>query len=159
MNQIFNKLNYKGSKHIHILNAPESFHSALEEMQGMTSLVTKLSGGGKVSFFMAFVSTQKDVDTLAEKVVPMLADDGLLWFAYPKKTSKKYTCEFNRDTGWSVLGKQGFEPVRMVAIDEDWSALRFRRAEDIKSMTRSSAISETGRKKIAARKKTSSGKK
>ncbi len=66
---------------------------------------------------------------------------------YPKGTSKKYTCEFNRDNGWQRLGEHGFEPVRMVAIDEDWSALRFRRAEHIKTMTRSSAISEAGQQK------------
>ena len=36
----------------------------------------------------------------------------------------------------AVDGAAGFEPVRMVAIDEDWSALRFRRAEFIKTMTR-----------------------
>ena len=59
----------------------------------------------------------------------------MVWFAYPKGSSKKYKCEFNRDTGWSAVGKQGFEPVRMVASDEDWSALRFRRVEFIKKMT------------------------
>ena len=34
------------------------------------------------------------------------------------------------------MGKAGFEPVRMVAIDEDWSAVRFRRVEFIKTMNR-----------------------
>ena len=38
----------------------------------------------------------------------------------------------NCDSGWPVLGAAGFEPVRMVAIDADWSALRFRRVEHIK---------------------------
>ena len=38
------------------------------------------------------------------------------------------------------MGEAGFEPVRMVAIDEDWSALRFRRAEFIKNMTRPGAV-------------------
>ncbi len=41
----------------------------------------------------------------------------------------------------------------MVAIDEDWSALRFRKAENIKTMTRGFAMSETGKKKVAAEKK------
>ena len=59
-----------------------------------------------------------------------------MWFAYPKGTSKRYKSEINRDTGWQALGKSGFEPVRAVAIDEDWSALRFRRVEFIKTMTR-----------------------
>ena len=62
--------------------------------------------------------------------------DAVIWFAYPKGTSKKYKSEINRDNGWQVLGEGGFEPVRMVAIDEDWSALRFRRVEHIKTMTR-----------------------
>ena len=56
--------------------------------------------------------------------------------AYPKGSSKNYTCDFNRDTGWQVLGNLGWEGVRMVAIDTDWSALRFRRVEYIKKMTR-----------------------
>ena len=72
---------------------------------------------------------------------------------YPKGTSKKYKCEFNRDSGWPALGAGGYEPVRMVAIDEDWSALRFRKAEKIKSMTRNpdGAISKVGKQKARAR--------
>ena len=57
----------------------------------------------------------------------------MIWFAYPKGTSRRYTCEFNRDTGWNVIRGSGFESVRQVAIDEDWSALRFRRREYVKS--------------------------
>ncbi len=72
-----------------------------------------------------------------------------MWIAYPKGSSKRYKCEFNRDSGWTVLGSAGFEPVRQVAIDEDWSALRFRRVEHIKSMTRraSMTISEDGKRR------------
>lgn len=54
--------------------------------------------------------------------------------AYPKSTSKKYKCDINRDSGWLVLGAGGFEPVRRVAINQDGSALRFRRVEHIKKM-------------------------
>jgi hypothetical protein len=71
--------------------------------------------------------------------------DVVIWFAYPKGTSKKYKCEFNRDTGWEIFGKLGFEPVRAVAIDEDWSALRFRRVSFIKTMIRSFALTEEGK--------------
>jgi hypothetical protein len=71
----------------------------------------------------------------------------IIWIAYPKQSSKKYKCEFNRDTGWEVIGKLGFEPVKQVAIDEDWSALRFRRVEFIATLTRrnSMALSEQGK--------------
>jgi hypothetical protein len=40
-----------------------------------------------------------------------------------------------------------------VAIDEDWSALRFRKAENIKTMTRAFAMTDVGKKKVAAAKK------
>ncbi|HEU4949162.1 MAG TPA: hypothetical protein VFT11_00225, partial [Candidatus Deferrimicrobiaceae bacterium] len=51
------------------------------------------------------------------------------------------------DRGWVVVGAGGFEGVRMVAIDEDWSALRMRRVEHIARLARapSRAVSEAGR--------------
>jgi len=159
MNAIFKKLNYKDQDKVYIVNAPKSFEKETDEMQTITALKTSIGAAKEVDFFLAFVTKQKEVDDLTKKVAPLIKGDGLLWFAYPKGSSKKYKCEFNRDNGWNELGNHGFEPVRMVAIDEDWSALRFRKAEDIKTMKRASAISETGKKKIAAEeKKVSKGK-
>lgn len=153
MNAIFKKLNYKDQDKIYIVNAPKSFDKETDEMQTITALKTSVGAAKEVDFFLAFVTKQKEVDDLTKKVAPLIKGDGLLWFAYPKGSSKKYKCEFNRDNGWNELGSHGFEPVRMVAIDEDWSALRFRKAENIKTMKRASAISETGKEKIAAEKK------
>lgn len=152
MNTIFKKLNYKDQKQVHILQAPKSFEKELDEMKGLTTVKTSLGAAKEVDFVLAFVTKQKEVDDLAKKVASLLKGDGLVWLAYPKGTSKKYVCEFNRDNGWAEMGKLGFEPVRMVAIDEDWSALRFRKAEKIKKMTRGSAISEVGKKRIEDRK-------
>jgi hypothetical protein len=77
----------------------------------------------------------------------------VIWFAYPKGSSQQYACDFNRDTGWAALGAAGFEPVRQVAIDADWSALRFRRAAFVKTMTRdaSRAISSLGKSRVTQR--------
>jgi len=153
MNAIFKKLNYKDQDKIYVVNAPKSFEKETDEMQTITALKISVGAAKEVEFFLAFVTKQKEVDDLAKKIAPLVRGDGLLWFAYPKGSSKKYKCEFNRDNGWNELGKNGFEPVRMVAIDEDWSALRFRKAENIKTMTRGFAMSETGKKKIEAEKK------
>ena len=154
MNAIFKKLNYKDQDKIYVVNAPKSFDKETDEMQTITITSLKNSVGTtkEIEFFLGFVTKQKEVDDLIKKVAPLIKGDGLLWFAYPKGSSKKYKCEFNRDSGWNELGRHGFEPVRMVAIDEDWSALRFRKAENIKTMTRGFAMSETGKKKVAAEK-------
>ena len=89
-----------------------------------------------VTFALAFVTTQEQVDAIAPAIARKAEGDAVVWFAYPKGSSKKHKSQINRDNGWKVLGQEEFEPVRMVAIDEDWSALRFRRARFIKNMIR-----------------------
>ncbi len=152
MNPILKKLNFKAQPAIFVLNAPADLNPLLDDWQQQIPIKNKLAKVN-VSFALAFCITQKEVDSLAEKLLPMADGDAVIWFCYPKGTSKKYTCEFNRDNGWAKLGAMGWEPVRMVAIDEDWSALRFRKTDFIKTMTRSTAISEKGKARIAAKKK------
>ena len=96
----------------------------------------------------AFVKTRDDVSVLAKAVGTLAEGDAIVWFAHPKKSSKRYTSELGRDmSSWQGLGAAGFEGVRQVAIDEDWSATRFRRVEFIKNMTRqqSGAMTKTGK--------------
>ena len=159
MNPVFKKLNFKDHKFAYVIHAPESFHDAMNEMREYTQFKSTLTGAKDVMFFLAFVTKQKEVDDLAKKINDIAGDDAIVWFAYPKGTSKKYKCEFNRDNGWETLGRLGFEGVRMVAIDEDWSALRFRKAENIKTMKRSFAMSEVGKEKVASSRKRTTGKK
>jgi hypothetical protein len=131
----FAKLNLKDQKDIVIENAPASFEPEITSLKGV-NVRRSMSDVKQVEFSLTFATKQKEVDSLAKTVGRKAAGDAIVWIAYPKKSSKKYTCEFNRDSGWPSMGEAGFEPVRMVAIDEDWSALRFRRAEFIKNMTR-----------------------
>ncbi len=149
MNPIFAKLNYKAQSEIVVINAPDAFLPVVEEIRSLATIVTDPHPIDPITFAVAFVKTQQEVDAVSQLLGDQLKGDGVLWLAYPKGSSKKYTCDFNRDTGWSVLGKLGFEPVRMVAIDEDWSALRFRRVDYIKKMTRRSshALTEAGKAK------------
>jgi hypothetical protein len=120
MATVFAKLNLKDHKQIVVLDAPSSFESELAALQGV-EVLRDLKKAKQVTFSL-----------LARKA----KGDAILWFAYPKGTSKRYKSQISRDHGWNVLGQEGFEPVRMVAIDEDWSAKRFRRATFIKNMTR-----------------------
>jgi hypothetical protein len=135
MASTFGKLNLKNQKQILVLHSPESFEPELKALRGVT-VQRELKHAGEIEFSLAFVTQQKDVDTLGKGIAKKAQGDAVVWFAYPKGSSKKYKSEINRDSGWKVLGDAGFEPVRMVAIDEDWSAVRFRRVEFIKTLTR-----------------------
>lgn len=129
---VFRKLNWKGQPAV-ILNPPDSFQP---ELAALEPVDVRHTLQGPISFLLAFVTRQNEVDVVARGVARKAEGDAVIWFAYPKGTSKRYRCEFNRDTGWAALGAAGFEPVRQIAIDEDWSALRFRRVEHIKTMKR-----------------------
>lgn len=149
MSAIFKKLNLKEQSEIVVLNAPASFEPELAALADV-NVVRDLKAVKALTFALAFVTKQAEVDKLAAALAKRAPGDALIWFAYPKGTSKKYKCEFNRDTGWAKLGELGYEGVRMVAIDEDWSALRFRRVEFIKTLTRNEnlMLSAAGKAKL-----------
>lgn len=151
MTPLFKKLNLKDQTDIVVVNAPASFTGELAALSGVT-VHRNLDAVPEVHFSLAFVTQQAELDRLITAVTTKAAGDVLIWFAYPKKSSKSYTCDFDRDTGWEVLGQAGFEPVRQVAIDADWSALRFRRAEYIKTMRRDPkrAMSATGKQRTGS---------
>nr|WP_315157834.1 hypothetical protein [uncultured Flavobacterium sp.] len=147
MTPLFKKLNFKNHKAILVLNGPASFVSEKEVMASETIFYINESEIDSIDFLMVFVTKLQEIETAITTLFPKISGDAIVWFCYPKGSSKKYKCEFNRDNGWAVLGSFGFEPVRMVAVDEDWSALRFRKTTYIKTLTRSSsfAISADGK--------------
>ncbi len=128
----FEKLNLKDQREIVVLNAPASFEPELKSLKGVT-IHRKLGAVSESEFSLVFVSRKAEVDLLAGPIAKLAKGDAIVWFAYPKGTSKKYKCDFNRDNGWDKLRALGWETVRAVAIDEDWSALRFRRTEFVKA--------------------------
>ena len=149
MSAVFKKLNLKDQAEIVVLGAPASFEPEIAALEDV-AVRRSVDEVARVQFALAFVTQQEQINQAAGQIAQKIDGDALVWFAYPKGSSKRYRCDFNRDTGWDALGAAGFEPVRQVAIDEDWSALRFRRVEYIKKLTRSQlgAISEAGRQRI-----------
>lgn len=136
MQTTFQKLNLKEHTPILVLNVPASFEPELAALDGL-SLQRNVQAGAPYSFVLAFVTRQDEVDRLAAEIATVATGDVVLWFAYPKGSSKRFKSEISRDSGWQILGDLGFEPVRNIAIDEDWTALRFRRVEFIPTLKRS----------------------
>ena len=145
---LFKKMNLKDQKEILVLNAPSSFDAELKSLKGV-KVVRTASGLKEIDFAIAFVIRQAELDAASRILGKLAKGDAVVWFAYPKQSSRRYKADFNRDHGWDVIGKEGFEPVRAVAIDEDWSGLRVRRVEFIKSMKRpkSAALTTEGKRK------------
>jgi len=132
MATLFDKLQLKDHKEMLVLNAPETFEAELSHLP-VLHIHRSIESLAEIRFALAFVTRQAEVDALVPKIASRAKGDASIWFAYPKGSSKKYKCDFNRDTGWALLDGAGFDTVRSIAIDEDWTGLRFRRKEFIKS--------------------------
>jgi hypothetical protein len=133
MNDLLKKLNFKDQKRIAIINADKG-HSELLTA-GIDGVITdtEIDQRCPYSFILIFVTGIAQVNEIAPVALHNLTADGILWFCYPKKTSPKYKTDLNRDNGWDALTGSGFRGIRIVSIDDDWSALRFRNIKYIKS--------------------------
>jgi hypothetical protein len=135
MSALFKKMNLTTQSEIAVFNAPKSFDRELNALRDI-KILRDPKKPGKLGFAVAFAVTQAELERYSALMAAASQGDAILWFAYPKGTSKRYRCEFNRDQGWQVIRAAGFESVRQVAIDEDWSALRFRRVAYVKNSIR-----------------------
>lgn len=132
MATIFEKLQLKDHREILVFKPPQTFETELARLPGIR-IYRALEALPEIRFSLAFVTRQAEVDAIARKIAARAKGDAAVWFAYPKGTSNKYKCDFNRNTGWAAMHAAGFNTVRSIAIDEDWTGLRFRRKEYIKS--------------------------
>lgn len=77
---------------------------------------------------LLFVRDLAELDEMAGPVVELALRDGLAWIAYPK--AGQLGTDLNRDILWKHLLASGVQGVRQIALDETWSALRFRPGKD-----------------------------
>ena len=133
MRNLLNKLNYKGQERIAVINAEDSFIVSLSIELRDVMVDNAIDPRYPYDFIILFVKSVSEVEYLTPIALHNLLADGVLWFCFPKKTSKEYSSDLDRDHGWKALNDSGFQGIRMVAIDDNWSAMRFRNIKFIKS--------------------------
>jgi hypothetical protein len=85
---------------------------------------------GAFDIVQTFVRNKADIDCLAPIAFNAAKPGGMVWIAYPKISSGMKT-DINRDAGWETVAAAGWQGVAQVAIDQTWSALRFRPREEV----------------------------
>jgi hypothetical protein len=134
MQTLLEKLNYKGHRRIALLNAEEEFFKLISADLKDVIIDREIDQRCPYGFIMVFVKNISDVEHVSPVILHNLMADGVLWYCYPKKSSKKYKSDLGRDTGWNALNDSGLLGIRLVSIDDDWSAMRFRNRKYIKSL-------------------------
>ena len=125
---IVKKLRLQAGHKALLLNAPGGYLEALGELPAAVILATQPDG--EFDFVQLFVKDRAELERYSPAAFQAVKYDGLLWLCYPKQTGK-IKSDLNRDSLWKLMQPTGFSPVMQIAIDETWSALRFRPAEKI----------------------------
>ncbi len=100
------------------LSHPE--HRALiEPLPAGAQVVDTLAGA---ALGLLFVDSAAATRAMCDAHRDDLAKPGILWIAYPKGNK----ADINRDSLWKVVADYGMRPNSQVALDDTWSALRFR---------------------------------
>ena len=108
------KLNLKAGTKLRVLAKPKEVDLGDVEI---TSLAN-------VKDVLVFVTSIADLDRVAAPMIEAARADRLAWPAYPE--AGQLGRDLNRDILAKEIKKRGAEPVRQIALDEVWSALRFR---------------------------------
>jgi hypothetical protein len=121
------KLHVKPGQQVLVMNAPTELMGAFEPLPAGAALVQASSAkpAGLFDIVLLFARTKADVDKFATGALAAAKPEGALWMCYPKGGAKAGT-DINRDKGWDVLTAAGLGPVSLFAIDDAWSALRFK---------------------------------
>ena len=121
---ILKKLRWKSGQRALVLGAPESYRRLLDN----SGVDAALAGAPDASrdFIHLFVTTRAELDAFAPTLSAAARVDTVLWVSYPKGTA--LPTDLKRDPVAEILGSAGLRACSQVAIDDVWSAIRFRPA-------------------------------
>jgi hypothetical protein len=120
---VFEKLQLKEEKNLLIQGLPSSIEKQFTKISFSKS-VTPLLRSRKIDFALVFAVNQNQLSGIMTEVLPAMHDEGKLWIAYPKATSK-IVSDLNRHCTWACLKSKGFVTVLETPLDHVWTAVRF----------------------------------
>ena len=131
---ILEKLQLKEEKNLLVQGLPSSVEKQFAKLSYNKNL-TPLLKTRKIDFALIFAINQLQLNNILKEVFSALHPESKLWIAYPKTTSK-IVSDLNRDASWEILSKNEYEAVRQVTLDHVWTAMRFKKLDQIPNRNR-----------------------
>jgi hypothetical protein len=116
------KLGIKENWRVKLVNAPNGFEQELGELPDGVDL----SGRSNKPFnlVLLFVKSESALKKEFSKYAKKIARDGMLWVAWPKKSSGVAT-DLLFDNVQKTGLREGLVDVKICAVNEIWSGLKF----------------------------------
>lgn len=141
MNPIAKKLLIKPGTSWLFINAPEDYLAYIDPLP--ENVQVRFTSSSKVDGIQLFVKNKAELITEIKSIQPILKPDTILWITYPKKNTSIQTDLAMMDS-WDEVKQYGLDTVASAAINDTWTALRFRPKAMVKtSPTKLSEISKS----------------
>jgi len=125
------------------INAPVGYRKALGELPAGVTLTARPADADVV---LLFVRNRAELSREWPGIVGSVRDSAVVWISYPKKSGAMKT-DLSRDAGWEPVGDTGFEGVSQVAVDDTWSALRFKRDPGLRAAREARGVFGPGQRR------------
>ena len=136
------RMQVKPGQTILTVNAPNDYAQILGELPEGARLVTRGDAAG-ADHVHVFVKDSRDLARFGPRAIAGVQGGAVTWIAYPKKTSGVET-DLTRDRGWDAVIDE-IDAVSQVAVDDTWSALRFRPVAEVARRSERGAAPGRGR--------------
>lgn len=116
------KLGIKEQSRIAFVNAPKGFQSYLRPLPDGAHVVKTMTKA--LDLILVFVTSERALARDFAKLSEKLVTNGMIWIAWPKKSSGVAT-DLSFDRVQRIGLDAGLVDVKICAIDETWSGLKF----------------------------------
>jgi hypothetical protein len=116
------KLGIKEGSRIALVNAPTDFESTLGELPNTVEFIKRPTKSLDIILF--FVLNERALTRDFAKLAAKLTANGMIWIAWPKKSSG-VTTDLTEQRVQRIGLDAGLVDVKVCAIDETWSGLKF----------------------------------
>lgn len=129
MNALVKKLLIKPNSRWLLQNAPAGYQDSLLPLPDHANLVFNTEG--EFDGIQLFVTNSAELVSELKVITPLLKAGTVFWIIYPKKSSGIQT-DLEMMSSWDAPAQYGLRPVASAAVNEVWTALRFRPVEAVK---------------------------
>lgn len=117
------KLGIKEGYRCALVNAPPSYRAGLGKLP-RRAMIAAAEFGGPLDFIHVFSQEKQDLENKIPELKQSLSSNGVLWVSWPKIKSKVET-DLNENIVREIGLKNGLVDVKVCAVDETWSGLKF----------------------------------
>lgn len=119
---LYQKLGLKPGHRLLAIDPPSNYDALIDGADG----VVAAKGREKADVVHLFCANRAALDKSVDKALARVADGGMLWISWPKKSSKLFV-DLTEDQLREVVLPKGWVDVKVCAVDADWSGLKFLR--------------------------------